>query len=262
MKVHITITHVLQYNLTMGAALTASEKEQASHTLEGLNPAGLTAVIWDSISEVGMDDGHEYVGIQFDTDDAGYSRVVLWDSDGPPLQMPRKVFLEILLFASTEILNKDNVERAKSSDEFERLALAIQHLQQEVDSCPGETAGKYRQLLQGAYVPQVSVEEVRIRRGSWTWANGDADVDNGSSIQARRRRNTVGIEAVVERLPELRKRYEVGLIARIKNKLKAIFLFKENVQYRTRIIPQSIETTLSPTPLASIKLEVINEEEI
>ena len=255
----------------MGTVLSAIEKEQASHTLEGINPVGLTAVIWDSINQVGMDDAHEYVGIQFDTDDAGYSRVIFWDADGPPLPMPRKVFLEILLFASTDILKA--IKSTESSDEFERLTLAIKHLQQEVDSCPGETVEEYRKLLDDGRVPnspQESVEEVRVRRGSCLWANGDADAENWSSIQARRRRSrsTKGIEGVVERLPELRKRYEATIITRIRNKLKAIFMFRENIQHRT-VIAENTNTddiTLPPTPLAytctNSNLEVINEEEI
>ena len=247
----------------MGTVLSANEKKQASHYLNGIRTVGLTAVIWDSINQVGLDDVHEHIGIQFDVDDAGYSRVVFWDAEGPSLQMPRKVFLEILLFASNEAF-KDIAERTGSSDEVERLARAVTHLQHEVDSCPGQTAEEYSKLLNDGHIPnscsvQDSVEEVRVRRGTiidQVNVNSDVDVDNWSSIHSRRRRSTKGINAVVERLPELRKRYEASIITRIRNKLKAISLFRSSHANTERDIIRT------PLELSTSKLEVINEENI
>ena len=242
----------------MGTVLSADEKKRAAQYLDGLKTVGLTAVIWDSINQVGLDDVHDHIGIQFDEDDAGYSRVVFWDAEGPSLQMPKKVFLEILLFASNVIF-KDIAERTGSTDEVERLARAIAHLKHEVDSCPGETVEVYRKFLDDGYVPnsvQQSVEEVRVHRETITSANSDVEVENWSSIHARRRRSTMGIEGVVERLPELRKRYEheTNLITRIRNKLKAILMFRSNTHHHA--VPQ-VERDITPT-----KLEIINEEEI
>lgn len=221
----------------MGSVLSADEKRRVSEYVEGFNAAGLTAVIWDSINQVGLDDIHQNLGIQFDTDDAGYSRVVFWSAQDPPLPMPRKVFLEILLFISSEVF-KNSVQLTKSSDESNRLALAIAHLQQEIDSCPGETAAEHRQLLADGHVLdnlKESVEEVRV---PCIWANNGAEVGNWSSVQAERRRSTKGIVGVVERLPELRKRYEASTITRIRNKLKAIFLFWKNIRHH-EVTPKS-----------------------
>lgn len=71
------------------------------------------------------------------------------------------------------------------------------------------------------------IQEVRQRKGSMMWTSGETLLDS------RRRMTNRGLEAVVDRLPELRRRYEAATkkkpIAKVKNKLLALGIFGSKI---------------------------------
>ena len=229
----------------MGSVLSSKEHKAIESRIQGFEPSSLATVIWDSINQVGVDDEQEKLGIHFEDiepnedSETGGSKVTFWDGDDAQ-QMPRKVFLEVmLLVGETTIKNyEDNYDLEKSiqlGTAVNRLKLAVVHLKKEIDTVQDQpSASAYRHRLDsGINMDEADnmVEELRARRGSWMWSSGEVDP---STFNASRRRSTKGIEGVLDRLPELRRRYSLSTegsrsttLGRVKNKLKVLSLLQK-----------------------------------
>lgn len=214
------------------------ERELAIH-LQGIEPVSLATIIWDSINCVGVDDEHAKFGIDFSGGKVSSDspKVLFWDK-GDATGMPRKVFLEILQMVSEKIIEdyENNYDLEKSHElqsAVNKLRLAKQHLQKEIRLVDGQVGAKeYRERLDSGICTEEEqptaedlVDEVRTRRGSWMWTTGEQH--SFDSYNGGRRRMSKGLEAVVDRLPELRRRYEtsnggpVKSLRRVRNKLLA-----------------------------------------
>ena len=224
----------------MGSTISTSEERELATHLQGIEPASLAAVIWDSINCVGVDDEHAKFGIDFTGGKASSDsqKVLFWDT-GDATGMPRKVFLELLQLVSEKIIedyeNKYDLEKSHAlQSAVNKLRLAKQHLQKEIGLLEGQVDAKqYRERLDSGICVEDEptakdvVEEVRTRRGSWMWATGK----HSFAYNGSQRRMSKGLEAVVDRMPKLRRRYETTTrgqgktLRRVRNKLLAFGSF-------------------------------------
>lgn len=224
----------------MGSTLSMSEERELAIQLQGLEPASLASIIWDSINSVGVDDKQEKFGIDF-SGGKDSQKVTFWDS-GDVTEMPRKVFLEIIQMASEKIISEyeNNYDLEKSHElqtPVNKLRLAKQYLQREIRLLEGQVNIKeYCENLESGTSAKDElkdenfVEEVRTRRATWVWSNGGHSKSN-DGYNPSRRRTSKGLEAVVDRLPELRSRYEAttgrkDVLRRVQKKLLAISNFR------------------------------------
>ena len=222
----------------MGATLSKDEEQELTSHLLGIEPASLAAIIWDTMNNVGVDDENDKFGINFEGESEA-SRVMFWDK-GEATEMPQRVFLEILEMMSGRIINTYETDyNLDKSPELkvgvDKLVLARQHLKSEIGSMHGQECAKdYRCRMDSIVsiedegIAEEMVQEVRQRRGSMMWNNGETSVDN------RRRMTNRGLEAVVDRLPELRKRYEAATkgqgMKKVRNKILALRIFGSKIQ--------------------------------
>ena len=222
----------------MGATLSKDEEQELASHLLGIEPASLAAVIWDTMNNVGVDDENDKFGINFEAE-GETSQVMFWDN-GEAIEMPHRVFLEILDMMSGRIITtyETDYDLDKSPElkfGVDKLVLARQHLQKDIGSMHGQECAKhYRSRLDSILsvedegIAEEMVQEVRQRRGSMMWSNGQ------SSVDSRRRMSSRGLEAVVDRLPELRKRYEAGTkrqgMKKVRNKIIALRFFGSKIQ--------------------------------
>jgi hypothetical protein len=203
----------------MGSVLSTREQKALKPHLQGIEPGSLAAVVWDSINSVGVDDELEKLGIHFingtEFEDGGQARVIYWDEIGAN-DMPRKVFLEILLLVGDEIVQEyeDNYDLETSTDlgtAVKKLQVALVSLRETIDGLAHEECAKtYRERLDSGVsmnedpVSDDLIEEIRTRRGSYMWTNGEPE----SEAAYGGRRQSKGIESVFERL---KRRYEKAI---------------------------------------------------
>ena len=227
----------------MGNILSGSEQKALKPHLQGIEPASLAAVIWDSINLVGVDDDIEKLGIHFvngtEFEDGGQARVIFWDEIGAT-DMPRKVFLEVLLMVGEEIVKEyeNNYDLETSTDlgtAVNKLQLAMVSLRETIDSLTSEECAKtYRERLDSGVsinedpISDDLIEEIRTRRGSYMWTNAEPE----SEPMYTGRRQSKGIEGVIDRLPDLRKRYDKAVgankpLERVRQKIKILNMFQK-----------------------------------
>ena len=238
----------------MGNILTFKEQKALKPHLQGIEPASLAAIIWDSINYVGVDDDTEKIGIHFtngtEFEDSGQARVIFWDDIGAT-DLPRKVFLEILLMMGEQIVNEyeSNYDLERATDigtAVNKLQLALVSLHETIGGLSQEEGAKtYRDRIDsGASLPgdQISdnlIEEIRTRRGSYMWTNGE----QGRESMNVKRRQSKGIEGVIDRLPELRRRYDktvggTSKLDRVRKKIKILTMFQKGSIAPTAILEE------------------------
>ena len=252
----------------MGSVLSAREQKALKPHLQGIEPASLAAVVWDSINSVGVDDDLEKLGIHFvngtEFEDGGQARVIFWDEIGAN-DLPRKVFLEILLMVGDEIVQEyeNNYDLEASTDlgtAVKKLQVALVSLRETIDSLTDEECAKtYRERLDsGISVNEGSVsddliEEIRTRRGSYMWTNGEPE----SEAAYGGRRQSKGIESVFERLPDLKKRYEKAInssnssskpLERVRQRIKILNMFQKGSVAPTAILEEDEYPLRAPSP--------------
>ena len=254
---NILLSH-LSFSCKMGNILSYKEQKALKPHLQGIEPASLAAIIWDSINFIGVDDDMEKLGIHFvsgtELEDQGQARVIFWDDVGVT-DLPRKVFLEILLMIGEQLMKEyeSNYDLERTTDlgtAVNKLQVALVSLQETLDVLSGEEGAKtYRERLDsGANTNNGSIsnnliEEIRSRRGSYMWTNGEPV---SQSINTKHRQSK-GIEGVFDRLPELRRRYDkiVGgsdkPLDRVRNKIKILTLFQKGIVAPTSILEEDDE---------------------
>lgn len=228
----------------MGNILSYKEQKALKPYLQGIEPASLAAIIWDSINFIGVDDDIGKLGIHFvsgtEFEDQGQARVIFWDDVGAT-DLPRKVFLEILLMVGYKLLMEyeNNYDLERTTDlgtAVNKLQVALVSLQETIDGLSGEESARtYRERLDSGVntsdgpISDNLIEEIRTRRGSCMWTNGEPE---SQSINTKRRQSK-GIEGVIDRLPELRRRYDKAVggsdkpLDRVRNKIKILTMFQK-----------------------------------
>lgn len=251
----------------MGGVLSAREQKALKPHLQGIEPASLAAVIWDSINSVGVDDDLEKLGIHFvngtEFEDGGQARVIFWDEIGAS-DMPRKVFLEILLMVGDEIVQEyeNNYDLEASTDlgtAVKKLQVALVSLRETIDGLTDEESAKtYRERLDSGVsmnedpVSDDLIEEIRTRRGSYMWTNGEPE---GEAVYGGRRQSK-GIESVFERLPDLKRRYEKAInssnssnkpLERVRQRIKILNMFQKGSVAPTAILEEDEYPSRAPS---------------
>lgn len=250
----------------MGSVLSAREQKALKPHLQGIEPSSLAAVIWDSINSVGVDDDIEKLGIHFvngtEFEDGGQARVIFWDEIGAS-DMPRKVFLEVLLMVGEEIVKEyeNNYDLETSTDlgtAVNKLQVAMVSLRETIDGLADEECAKtYRERLDSGVSMNEDpasddlIEEIRTRRGSYMWTNGEPE----SEPAYTGRRQSKGIESVIERLPDLRRRYDKAInsnsnkpLERVRQKIKILNMFQKGSVAPTAIIEEDEHPSCAPSP--------------
>lgn len=216
----------------MGTVLSKEELHLLQPHLVGFNPSSLATVIWDAIQEVCQDDKEEGFGIHFSSSlnsqgcDGENPMVTFWDEMGID-QLPRKVFLELLQFIGEHTMN--NLSTDTCNNDIHRLEMALAQLKVKLSLLVNEDGSvKYRERMDsGIDITSCTnnfsgsaelLDKIRSKNGSCGWINSvEDDVFSPQPLSniASQRRNSavVGMEAVVERLPELRTRYKKSLSA-------------------------------------------------
>ena len=229
----------------MGNLLSVREQRALKPHLQGIEPSSLAAIIWDSMNLVGVDDDVEKLGIHFmnesEFEEGGQARVVFWDEIGAT-DMPRKVFFEVLLLVGEEIVEEyeNNYDLEISTDlgtAVKKLQLALVSLRESIDTLTNEEGAKtYRERLDSGGDKNEEpasddlIEEIRSRRGSYMWTNGEPDSE---ALYNTGRRASKGIEGVIDRLPDLRRRYDKAVgtsnkpLERVKQKIKILSMFQK-----------------------------------
>ena len=252
----------------MGSALSARERKDLKPLLQGIEPSSLAAVIWDSINSVGVDDELENFGVHFlngtEFEDGGEARVIFWDEIGAN-DMPRKVFLEILLVMGDEIAQEyeDNYDLELSTDlgtAVRKLQVALISLRETLEGLTDDQCTKaYRERLDSGVsmnedpISDELVEEIRTRRGSYMWTNSDQE----SEAAYGGRRQSKGIESVFERLPDLKRRYEKAIsssnssnkpLERVRQKIKILNMFQKGSVAPSAILEEEEHASRAPSP--------------
>ncbi len=226
----------------MGSVLSKMEEQEMTSQLQGIEPASLAGIIWDTINSVGVDDESEKFGISFEGGKES-PKIIFWDN-GEVTEMPKKVFLEILEMISERVIETYETEyNIEESQELKsgvnNLKLAKMRLQEEIESVQGQEGAKeYRgrldsiQSVEEESKAEEMVQEVRQRRGSLTWRSEDNLFDG-----RQRRLSSKGLEGVVDRLPELRRRYEDAIkpMQRVRKKIMALGIFGSKINPENRI---------------------------
>lgn len=242
----------------MGNILSYKEQKALKPHLQGIEPASLAAIIWDTINFIGVDDDMEKLGIHFvsgtELEDQGQARVVFWDDIGAT-NLPRKVFLEILLMVGEQLMREyeSNYDLERTTDlgtAVNKLKVALMSLQETLDVLSGEEGAKiYRERLDNGVntsngpISDDLIDKIRSRRGSYMWTNGEPE---SQSINTKRRQSK-GIEGVFDRLPELRRRYDKVVggcdkpLDRVRNKIKILTLFQKRNVAPTSILEEDNE---------------------
>ena len=247
----------------MGNVLSAKELHLIDPYLSGFNPSSLALIVWDSIGEVGQDDKDKGLGIHFSSnleDPGEHPMVTFWDENGVE-QLPRKVFLEILQFLAESTLKKSSSVSGEYGTQVQatsvhKLKLALDALKAKLAALTDEEGGEQYNKRVDSGIDSTSnadshsesfLEELRAKNASYGWvtANDESDdvfISHTASSHHHSPKSPVafgtsrGIEGVVERLPELRSRYEAqmqqkeaerkGLQNRVMNKIKALSVLK------------------------------------
>ena len=192
----------------MGSALSEKEVTVLQPHLQGFEAASLASVIWDAINQVGVDDEQEKMGIHFETGDT--PAAIFWDETGPQ-HLPRKAFLQVMeMVAERTIESSYDLEKSKALGAVvSKLKLALVYLQREIQSMKGEEGGySYRKHLEsGASVTSAGdgIEEIRSHKISRSFAEPE---EGSHAHMLAHRQSGKGMEGVVERLPELKRRYQ------------------------------------------------------
>ena len=252
----------------MGSALSAREQKDLKPHLQGIEPSSLAAVIWDSINSVGIDDEVEIFGVHFlngtEFEDGGQARVIFWDEIGAH-DMPRKVFLEILLMMGNEIAQEyeDKYDLELSIDlgiAVRKLQVALVSLRETLDGLTDDQCAKtYRERLDSGVsmnedsISDELVEEVRTRHGSYMWTDSDQE----SEAAYGGRRQSKGIESVFERLPDLKRRYENAIsssnsskkpLERVRQRIKILNMFQKGSVAPSAILEEEEHASHAPSP--------------
>ncbi len=222
----------------MGGALSKEEDTELTGELGGIDPTSMAAIVWDTINNIGVDNEMDKFGISFEGDKES-SKVTFWDK-GDATEMPKRVFLEVIEAMCNGIIKAyetdyDLDQSPELNTGIDKLKMAHRHLQMGIEALTNqEGALEYRRRLDS----QVSVEtnataeemvaETRQRRGSMSWSNANL-FDSG-----RRRSSNRGLEAVIDRLPELRRRYETATrktkpMLKVRKKIMALGIFGSKI---------------------------------
>lgn len=261
----------------MGNILTSKEQKALKPHLQGIEPASLAAIIWDSINFVGVDDDIEKLGIHFvngtDFEESGQARVIFWD-DSRASELPRRVFLEILLMVGQQLVNEyeSNYDLETATDlgtAVNKLQLALLSLHETIDGLSSEEGAKaYRERVDSGAgltdypISDNVIEKIRTRRGSYMWTNGEPENDATTN-----RRQSKGIEGVIDRLPELRRRYDKTVggsskLDRVKNKIKILTLFQKGTIAPNAILEEEEGIVHSPPSSHSLHQKLTQDDNI
>ncbi len=219
----------------MGSSLSRDEEKDLIAQLSGIQPASMAAIVWDTINNVGLDDEQDKFGISFEGDKET-SKVTFWDK-GDATEMPKKVFLGILETMCNSIIKvyetDYNLERSPElKTGVDKLRMAQGHLRKEIATLPvQEGVLDYRKRLDNlASADNVAtaaemVAETRQRRGSMSWSNANPLISTNR-----------GLEAVIDRLPELRRRYETATrktkpMLKVRKKIMALGIFGSKIHH-------------------------------
>lgn len=218
----------------MGNVFSREEKKEIAPHFEGINPVSLAVVIWDCINEEGMDNRDKEVGISFDGDgsEAGKNNITFWDN-GETTSLPKNVFLEIMKMTGEQVVKifEDNYDLQRSKELLESVSVlkaALEHLEQHMSTVESKiSAEEYRRLIDSETEPEeiewddeAPVAAVDIQVPVLTLPTDDTNADDSDSSDEaatpppdyllQRRRSTRGIEGVMDRLPELRRRCDAA----------------------------------------------------
>ena len=213
----------------MRNALNEEEMRELQSLVEGINPEGLAKVVRHSIHRIGKNVHGEF-GIHFtqlEEEAAGaVPMAIFWQDSNPSQHMSRKMFLSILEFVAEQAIDEHDSENSAMSAGVKKLETALEALKKEISAMPSMT---YNDRYDSGFMESVE-------SGTWTiqelpsplteaWESTDLDdVFVAETTQQRERQYPLyhrneqkrrhsssrgrGIEGVVERLPELRIRYE------------------------------------------------------
>lgn len=234
----------------MGGIFSQEEEKEVAPYLQGISPASLAAVIWDTINEVNMDEcGEEEgnIGISFDSG-ASSSKdkncVTFWN-EGEITTLPKNVFLEIMKTTGQNVVKtfEDNYDLELSKDLGEAVSIlkdALEYLEEYLTTLDcEESVEDYKNRLddeesdeaedsdQPESIPSVSVpsaskppvvepavvevvddvQGVEVAKGSSSDDESDSEFSPPSAEYLAQRRVSRGMVGVLDRLPELRRRF-------------------------------------------------------
>lgn len=223
------------HSAIMGNVFSPAEKKEIAPHFDGIQPVSLAMVIWDSINEEGMDSRDQEdgsIGISFDGDgsEAGKNSITFWDN-GETTTLPKNVFLEIMKMTGEQVVKvfEDNYDLQRSKELGESVAVlkaALEQLEEHMSTIESAVSvAEYRRLVDS----ETELEEMESEDETPVAAaldikvpvppppTDDIDADNSDSDDEvatpppnhllQRRRSTRGIEGVMDRLPELRRRF-------------------------------------------------------
>ena len=178
----------------MGNILTRKERLVIQRYIRGTAPGCLSAVIWDSINQVGVDDTKENLGIYFGSlDNSGESKVVFWDKTDSPVQISRKLFLLTLEFVAQEVAQQYKehpVADAGTLRDMKRLYRAMKYLRIEIENTPDDLEENLIQKESDSITNYDIgiVAEIRIRRGTIISSNHDIEDTVSKSKKTKKSR--------------------------------------------------------------------------
>ncbi len=242
----------------MDQSLSKEELQLLQPHLVSFDTSALATVIWDAIQEVALDNKDEGFGIHFSTSDDNNPIVTFWDETGIN-RLPRETFLEVLRYIGECTMTSASENgcgcssKAPHSEKgcgLHRLKLALDQLNIKIAQLTNEAdSKKYRISVDSGIETTTNnnrssrsasetLHKLRLQSGSCDLVSSDDDVFQDPCNASGKRRNSSatpskGMEAVVNRLPELRSRYEKslsvplesGLPQRVMGKLKALSMF-------------------------------------
>ncbi len=210
----------------MGGVLSLEEKKQLLPHLQGFKPHTLSSIIWDTVNLIGVDDQRERFGIHFDEpkneegsmkdeengdsdqdNKQGEQTVTFWDGKEAH-SLPLHIFIDILTYVGEETVKEYEANDLEEEKEIQtavnQLKLSLEYLKNKLESIGrSETAEAYRTRLdedESESRRDSLVDKVRERRGTQMWSAGE-------SRQPTEKEQKKGIEGVMDRLPELHKRF-------------------------------------------------------
>ena len=268
----------------MGQSLSKEELQLLQPHLASFDPSALATVVWDAIQEVALDNKDEGFGIHFNTSDDNNPIVTFWDETGIN-RIPKKTFLEILQYVGECTMTSASENGCGCSSKaphsemgcgLHRLKLALDQLNIKIEKLTpikGDSKTYHISVDSGIETTtnnnrssgsaSEKLHKLRLKSGSCDWVSSDDDVFEDPCNVTGKRRNSSGtpskgMEAVVNRLPELRSRYEnslsapleSGLPQRVMSKLKVFSMFNaghDHVSQAGTILNSRLSTSSSNT---------------
>jgi len=237
----------------MGGALSAEEKKMLIPHLQDFNLDTLSAIIWDTINLVGVDDEREKFGIHFDEpkpeeenpkeenpeeeqeketnkvqekETNKEQMVTFWDGENVQT-LPFLIFADIILYIGEEKIKelevKDDLKEANDTTPgLSKLKLAVEYLKGKVEHAQRlETGAEYRRKIDDGEIGGASgehklVNSARERSGTQMWSAGKPEPKTKNKIK--------GIESMMDRHPELQKNHGKERTDKFKRRVRIVQL--------------------------------------